>query len=64
MGKYKVESFSAWFIVDTATKREAYSEGVREWGRGCVRNVELASKEDIEYYINLKGEDSIRAESK
>jgi len=55
---YKVESWSSWFVVDTHTKRQAYSEGVREFGRGCYKHVTKATKDDIEYFKKVKGEDA------
>ncbi len=57
---YKVESNGSWFIVDTSTKRKAYSEGVKEWGRDHVTSVTKATQEDISYFKNLKGEDAVR----
>ena len=56
---YKVESTQGWFIVDVKTKREADSEAVREWGRGCFRTVTKATDDDITYFKNLKGEDAV-----
>ena len=58
---YKVESMTSWFIVDVSTKGKAYSEGVREWGNGAVTAVTKASKDDIKYFKNLKGEDAVRS---
>ena len=56
---YKVET-GGWFIVNTRTKRQAYSEGVGEFGRGWVDSVTVASQEDIDYFKRLKGEGAIR----
>ncbi len=56
---YKVNG-AGWFIVNTRTKRQAYSEGVKEWGRGGVLSVEVATGRDIAYFKKLKGEDAIK----
>ena len=56
---YLVEGYSTWFIVDTPTKREAYSEGVKDFGRGGVKKVEKATEDDIEYFKRLKGDDAV-----
>ena len=55
---YKVTG-GGWFIVEVPTKRNAYSEGVVEWGRGCVDKVERATQEDIDYFKSLKGKDTM-----
>ena len=47
-------------MVEVPTKRNAYSEGVEEWGRGSVDTVERATQEDIDYFKSLKGEDALR----
>ena len=56
---YKVESNQGWFITDVKTKRNAESEAVAEWGRGCHRVITKATDEDITYFKNLKGECSV-----
>ena len=56
---YKVTGMG-WFVVKVPTKRNAYSEGVKEWGRGGVDKVERATQEDIDYFKNLKGEDALK----
>lgn len=58
---YKVESYSGWFVTDTKTKREAYKEGAKEFGGGYIKEVSKATKEDVDYFIVLKGEDATRA---
>jgi len=49
-----------WFIVDAGTKKAAYSEGVREFGRGNVQTVEVATADDVEYFQGVKGKDATR----
>ena len=61
MTAYIVESYASWFIVETNTKREAFSEGVKEFGRGNVQSVARASQSDIDYFINVKGKDAMQA---
>ena len=56
---YKVESSQGWFITDVKTKRNAASEAIREWGRGCTRTITKATDEDIAYFKNLKGENAV-----
>lgn len=65
MAKYIVESYAFWFIVDANTKRQAYSEGVKEFGRGGVKSVLIATEADIQYFKSVKGDDAImKAEAK
>ncbi len=56
---YKVESTQEWFITDVKTKRNAVSEAIAEWGRGCYRTITKATAEDISYFKNLKGENAV-----
>ena len=53
---FYVESYAAWFLVFARTSAAARSEGVREFGRGCIKAVRLATKDEIKYFRNLKGE--------
>lgn len=53
---YYVEGYAGWFLVKTKTKRDARHVGVEEFGRGHVKDVRAATPEDIEYFINVKGE--------
>jgi len=55
---YKVTGIG-WFVVEVPTKRNAYSEGVEEWGYGGTDKVERATQEDIDYFKALKGEDAL-----
>jgi hypothetical protein len=57
--KYKVETYTGWFIVEAKNKRQAYSEGVRDSGRGNVYCVTQATQSDIDYFILVKGEAAI-----
>lgn len=56
MPMYKVEANHEWFIVFTDNKAKARSEGVREWGRGSLFEVTRATRDDVRYFKNLKGE--------
>lgn len=53
---FYVESFSAWFCVFARDYASARREGVREFGRGCVKAVRPATKNEIVYFRNVKGE--------
>lgn len=57
--KYKVTGMG-WFVVEVPTKRNAYSEGVAEWGHGSFHEVERATQNDIDLFLSLKGEDALR----
>ena len=59
MKAYYVESYSGWFIVNCRNKRQAKSEGVYEFGRGAVKNIRLATNDEIEYYKSIKGESAM-----
>ena len=56
---YKVTG-TGWFVVEVPTKRNAYSEGVEEWGRGGTLKVERATQEDVDYIKSVRGEDATR----
>jgi hypothetical protein len=56
---FKVESSSGWHLVDTPNRRIAHMDGVKEYGNGNVTDVSKATKEDIEYYSNVKGKSAI-----
>ena len=53
---FYVESFSAWYLVFSRSSAAAMSDGVREFGRGCVKAVRPATLKEINYFRNLKGE--------
>jgi len=57
---YKIESYAKWIVVDTNNKRIARKEGVREFGYGGIKSMSKATQEDIDYFINLKGEDAVK----
>lgn len=59
--KYFVESNAGWFVVETKTKRQARSVGVKEFGRGSMRQVRQATESEIKEFINIKGEMAIQA---
>ena len=61
--KYLVDSYAGWFIVDTKSKRLAYSEGVKEFGRGGVKSVSRAKQSDIDCFIATKGKDAMATTS-
>ncbi len=58
---YLVDGYGGWFIVATQTKKDAFSEGVKEFGRGQVKSVSKATQEDIKYFKAIKGQDAINA---
>lgn len=59
MPHYKVESSASWFIVFSDNKAGAHKEGVKEYGRGFVTNVTKATRDDIRYFKNIKGDSAI-----
>ena len=60
MPAYKVTLGSAmYFVVNVPTRRNAYSEAIEEWGRGCGAMVERATQEDIDAFKQLKGADAL-----
>ena len=54
MKTYYVESYAAWFLVNARNIASAKREGVKDFGRGMVRLVRLATPADIKYFISLK----------
>jgi len=56
MKTFRVESYSGWFLVKAKNKRAAKSEGVKEYGRGRVTGVFVATDSDIKYFLAVKGE--------
>lgn len=57
---FYVASHSKWFLVFARDKRKAKSEGVREFGRGQVKEVRLATAAEIKYFTDLKGEEAMK----
>lgn len=53
-GHYYVEG-SGWFVIRCSTKRIARSWGVREFGRGHVREVRQATTHDLSTYKRWRG---------
>jgi len=56
---YLVESYAGWFVTDATNKRIAHSEGVKEFGKGNVKSVTIATQNDIDAFIANKGEDAL-----
>lgn len=54
MKTYYVESSAAWFLVNARNITSAKREGVKDFGRGMVRSVRLATHADIKYFVSLK----------
>jgi len=54
MGMYYVGSNGRWFVCNVRTKRNACSEGVREWGRGVTNEVRKATPEEVRDYENMR----------
>lgn len=55
MKTYYVESWAGWFVTFARNKRHAKSEGAHEWGRGCVKAVREATKDEVDYYAGQRG---------
>jgi len=62
MKHYYIDSYVGWFVVEASTAKKARSEGVKEFGRGWVRGVRLATKEEVKEFVRLKGEDALRGD--
>lgn len=58
---YYVEGTGTWFIVRVKNRRAAYSEGVKEFGRGNVKNVRIATFKEVTSFIAQKGERAVEA---
>ena len=56
MKNYFCGSNAGWFVVQTDNKRKARSEAVREFGRGFIREVREATKDETQHFVNVKGE--------
>ena len=56
MKTYYVESYSAWFLVNARNVASAKSEGVKDFGRGMVKSVRLATSAEKRYFVSLKSE--------
>lgn len=61
MKNYYVESPGRWFVVRTRTKRQAMSVGVKEFGYR-PDTVREATPEEVEMFVEIKGEDALRDE--
>ncbi len=59
MKNYYVEANPSWFIFSAINKREAYKEGKKEYGRGAFVKVREATKKEVEYFRNIKGQHAI-----
>lgn len=44
-----------WYIIRANNKAEARSHGVKEFSRGSVKSVDVASEGEILSYMSLKG---------
>jgi hypothetical protein len=55
LNNYYVESWGSWFVVAARNKRVAYSEGVKEFGRGRVKGCRLATPDEVAYIRSVKG---------
>jgi hypothetical protein len=60
MRNYYIEGYSRWFVVSAKDKRAARSEGVMEFGRGGVKEVRLATKDEVMYFVDMKGERALK----
>lgn len=61
MKNYFVEGFASWFVVKAKNARAARSEGIKDFGRGSVKSVRLATKSEVESFIVQKGELALEA---
>jgi hypothetical protein len=59
MKNYYVEG-AGWFVVTTPNKKRAYSVGVAEYGRGGVRCVREATKDEVANFIAQKSKEAMR----
>ncbi len=50
MNCYYVEGQLSWAVVNAKNKREAYSEGVKKFGRGNVKLVRLATQVEMQLH--------------
>lgn len=50
---FYIESYSSWFVVRASRKALAKSEGIKEYGKGFVKCVRLATKEEVEYFTQV-----------
>jgi hypothetical protein len=48
-----------WYVIRANNKQEAKSHGIREFGRGRVRSVDIASDAEVKSYMSQKGIASI-----
>lgn len=55
LSNYYVEG-QGWFVVRTKNQRMARSIGVKEYGRGNVRTVRIATLDEVREYLSQKGE--------
>ncbi len=58
MKNYYVEG-NGWFVTTADSKRKAYSEGVSEFGRGCVRCVREATQDETDRYVSQRGKGAL-----
>lgn len=52
---YYVDCYSGWMVVHARNKRVARTQGVQEFGRGQVKDVRVATDEEVEYFEKVKG---------
>ena len=63
MNCYYVDSYSLWFVVKAKNRRVAFSEGVKEFGRGHVKSVRLATQAEVRYFVAVKSERALECAS-
>jgi hypothetical protein len=53
---YRVENWGgSWYVIKAHNKREARSHGVREFGHGSVKAVDLTDEAEAKSYMSQKG---------
>ena len=56
MKYYYIESFGgSWFIVKCKNKSIARKEGIYDFGKNYLKDVRIASENEIEYFESIKG---------
>lgn len=50
-----VDGFGSWFVVEARTKQQARSQGVKDFGRGGVKDVRLATSKEVAEYERIMG---------
>ena len=60
LSNYYVEG-SGWFVVRTNNQRKARAIGVKEYGRGNVKLVRIATLDEVRSYLAQRGPTALQA---